>query len=121
LRTTPARFSHPVGLLLGIAVGLVVVAVVAIVVLVPVLFPGGGAHALQAAGLTQDSNSAISGIETFADRLTDNVKWLVATLIGLALAVVGLLFAMGHTRAHDIAIKAGIGVAIIVGLGGIVK
>jgi len=123
LRTTPARFSHPVGLLLGIAVGLVVVevAVVAIVVLIPVLFPGGGAHALQAAGLTQDSNSAISGIETFADKLTDNVKWLVATLIGLALAVVGLLFAMGHTRAHDIAIKAGIGVAIIVGLGGIIK
>ena len=53
--------------------------------------------------------------------LTDNVKWLVATFIGLALAVVGLLFTMGHTRAHDIAIKAGIGAAIIVGLGGISK
>jgi hypothetical protein len=39
----------------------------------------------------------------------------------LAIGVVGLLFAMGHTRAHDIAIKAGIGAAIIVGLGGISK
>ena len=81
---------------------------------------GHGAHALQAAGLDQ-SGGAIAGIAKVATSLTDNVKWLVATLVALALAVVGLLFAMGHTRAHDIAIKAGIGVAIIVGLGGIVK
>lgn len=81
---------------------------------------GAGAHALQAAGLTTNSG-AIGGIATFVSSLTDNVKWLVATFIVLSIAVVGLLFAMGHTRAHDIAIKAGIGAAIIVGLGGIAK
>lgn len=77
-------------------------------------------HALQAAGLSQ-SGGAIGGVAKFASKLTDNVRWLVATLIGLALGVVGLLFAMGHTRAHDIAIKAAIGAGIIVGLGGIIK
>ena len=81
---------------------------------------GDAAHALQAAGLTSNSG-AIGGIDTFVASLTDNVKWLVATFIVLAIAVVGLLFVMGHTRAHDIAIKAGIGAAIIVGLGGIAK
>ncbi len=82
---------------------------------------GAGAHALQAAGLTANSSSEIAGVANFVASVTDNVKWLVATFVGLALAVVGLLFTMGHTRAHDIAIKAGIGVAIIVGLGGISK
>ena len=80
----------------------------------------GHVHALQAAGLTQ-SGGAIAGVAQFANALTDNIKWLVATLIGLAIGVVGLLFAMGHTRAHDIAIKAAIGAGIIVGLGGIIK
>lgn len=84
------------------------------------LCAGRGAHALQAAGLTSNTG-AIGGINTFVSSLTDNVKWLVATFISLALSVVGLLFVMGHTRAHDIAIKAGIGGAIIVGLGGISK
>src|ERR1700690_1530218 len=77
---------------------------------------GAGAQALQAAGLTADKGSEIAGVANFVASVTDNVKWLVATFVGLALAIVGLLFTMGHTRAHDIAIKAGIGVAIIVGL-----
>jgi hypothetical protein len=80
----------------------------------------GHVHALQAAGLNQNSG-AVGGIAQFASKLTDNVKWLVGTLIGLAIGVVGLLFAMGHTRAHDLAIKAAIGAGIIVGLGGIIK
>jgi hypothetical protein len=86
-----------------------------------ILFAGAGAHALQAAGLTQNKGSAIAGVDTFVANLTDNVKWLVATGIGLAIAIVGLLFMSGHSRAHDIAIKAGLGAAIIVGLGGIAK
>ncbi len=77
-------------------------------------------HALQAAGLSQ-SGGAVGGIAQFANKLTDNIKWLVATLIGLAIGVVGLLFAMGHTRAHDLAIRVAIGAGIIVGLGGIIK
>lgn len=86
-----------------------------------VLVAGAGTHALQAAGLTQNNNSAIAGVDTFVVNLTNNVKWLVATGIGLAVAIVGLLFMTGHSRAHDIAIKAGLGAAIIVGLGGIAK
>jgi hypothetical protein len=77
-------------------------------------------HALEAAGLTSKAG-AIGGVAKFVSNLTDNVKWLAATFIGLAIAVVGLLFTMGHTRAHDIAIKAAVGAAIIVGLGGISK
>jgi hypothetical protein len=79
-----------------------------------------GARALQAAGLT-DNSGAIGGVANFVSSVTDNVKWLAATGIGLAIAVVGLLFTLGHPRAHEIAIKAGIGAAIIVGLGGISK
>jgi hypothetical protein len=79
-----------------------------------------GVHALQAAGLSQ-GGGAVGGISQFANRLTDNVKWLVATLVGLAIGIVGLLFAMGHTRAHDLAIRVAIGAGIIVGLGGIIK
>ena len=84
------------------------------------LWAGAGAHALQAAGLTAKSG-AIGGVDTFVANRTDKVKWLVATGIGLAVAIVGLLFMTGHSRAHDIAIKAGLGAAIIVGLGGISK
>ena len=79
-----------------------------------------GVHALQAAGLSQ-SGGAVGGIAQFASKLTDNIKWLVGTLVGLAIGVVGLLFAMGHTRAHDLAIRVAIGAGIIVGLGGIIK
>ena len=85
-----------------------------------ILYAGAGAHALQAAGLTSNSG-AIGGVANFVSNLTDNVKWLAATFIGLAIAIVGLLFTMGHTRAHDIAIKAGSGAAIIVGISGISK
>lgn len=98
----------------------VFLALALLVVTCLLLTPAGHVHALQAAGLSQN-NGAIGGIAKFANKLTDNVKWLVGTLIGLAIGVVGLLFAMGHTRAHDIAIKAAIGAGIIVGLGGIIK
>ncbi len=97
------------------------VAVAAAALGLVVLVAGAGTHALQAAGLTQNNNSAIAGVDTFVVNLTNNVKWLVATGIGLAVAIVGLLFMTGHSRAHDIAIKAGLGAAIIVGLGGIAK
>jgi hypothetical protein len=106
------RLPNP-DLLLNVALALAALALA-------VLLAGHGAHALQAAGLTAN-NGAIGGINNFVAKLTDNVKWLVATFMVLAIGVVGLLFAMGHTRAHDIAIKAGIGAAIIVGLGGISK
>jgi hypothetical protein len=111
MRLRPRRVSAD--LLLNIALVLGVLAVLTVCA-------GNAAHALQAAGLTSKTG-AIGGIDTFVSSLTDNVKWLVATFIVLSIAVVGLLFAMGHTRAHDIAIKAGIGAAIIVGLGGISK
>jgi hypothetical protein len=106
-------YSRSVDRLLAVAAGAAALSLV-------VLFAGMGAHALQAAGLTAKTG-AIGGVDTFVANLTDNVKWLVATGIGLAIAIVGLLFMTGHSRAHDIAIKAGLGAAIIVGLGGISK
>ena len=109
----PGRRWLSTDLLLNLAVALGTLAVLTVCA-------GNAAHALQAAGLVSNSG-AIAGIDTFVASLTDNVKWLVATFIVLSIAIVGLLFAMGHTRAHDIAIKAGIGAAIIVGLGGISK
>jgi hypothetical protein len=99
---------------------LLTVAVCVAAVAVAVVCVGVGAHALQAAGLSAKSGT-IGGVDKFVANLTDNVKWLVATGIGLAIAIVGLLFMTGHSRAHDIAIKAGLGAAIIVGLGGISK
>ena len=106
--------SIGVAITAAVDVALIVICISACVALI------GHVHALQAAGLTQ-SGGAIGGIDQFANSLTDNIKWLVATLIGLAIGVVGLLFAMGHSRAHDLAIKVAIGAGIIVGLGGIIK
>jgi hypothetical protein len=105
--TLRGRLARPVVLLA--AAGLVLVVA------------GGHPHALQAAGLTASNSGAIGGIDTFVANLTDNIKWLVATGIGLTVSIVGLLFMTGHSRAHDIAIKAAVGAAIIVGLGGISK
>lgn len=112
---TKAKLSRVWSADVVLAGALIVVGVCAVLA-----WMGAGAQALQAAGLTANGG-AIAGVDTFVVNLTDNVKWLVATGIGLAIAIVGLLFMTGHSRAHDIAIKAGIGAAIIVGLGGIAK
>jgi hypothetical protein len=91
---------------------------VLIVATVEALLGGQLAHALKAAGV--NGGTAITGVETFIDKLKANLTWLAVTVVGAAVIVIGLLFAMGHSRAQDIAIKGLIGAAIIAGGSGIV-
>jgi len=74
--------------------------------------------ALNAAGLT--GGTPIAGLARFVDRLKSNLIWVAATVVGIGVIGIGLLFLMGHSRAQDIAIKALIGAAIVASGTGIV-
>jgi hypothetical protein len=63
---------------------------------------GGHMDALKAAGAF--SGGEIGGIAHYVEALKGNIVWL-GTAMGLVVAVVGILFMAGHSRAHDIAIK----------------
>jgi hypothetical protein len=80
--------------------------------------PGGHTHALNAAGAF--SGTPISGVQTFVDKLKGNLVWLGGTAMGLVIAVVGIMFMAGHSRAHDIAIRTLVGLAILASISGIV-
>jgi hypothetical protein len=97
---------------LAVAVGLLVG------VAVMVVFPDSHVHALKAAG--EFKGTAISGVEPFVEKLKGNVVWLGGTAMGLVIAVVGLMFMASHTRAHEIAFKTLVGLAILTSAGGIV-
>lgn len=75
--------------------------------------------ALKAAGLG-GSGSAIQGLGAFIDHIKGNLTWLVLTGAGLIVLVIGAMFLIGHSRATDYAVKAGVGFAIIAGGTGIV-
>jgi hypothetical protein len=75
-------------------------------------------HALNAAGAF--SGTPISGVQTFVDKLKGNLVWLGGTAMGLIVAVVGIMFMAGHSRAHDIAIRTLVGLAILASISGIV-
>lgn len=79
-----------------------------------------GAHmdALKAAGAF--NGDAIGGVQQYADKLKGNVVWVGGTVMGLVIAVVGILFVVGHTRAHDIAIRTILGLAVLASVSGIV-
>jgi hypothetical protein len=79
---------------------------------------GGHTHALNAAGAF--SGTPISGVQTFVDKLKGNLVWLGGTAMGLIIAVVGIMFMAGHSRAHDIAIRTLVGLAILASISGIV-
>jgi hypothetical protein len=85
-----------------------------------ILLAGAGAHthALNAAGAF--SGTPISGVQTFVDKLKGNLVWLGGTAMGLIIAVVGIMFMAGHSRAHDIAIRTLVGLAILASISGIV-
>ncbi len=87
------------------------------VALVAVL-PDGHVHALDAAGAFK--GEAIGGVANFVDKLKGNLVWLGGTAMGLVIAVVGIMFMAGHSRAHDIAIKTILGLAILASISGIV-
>ncbi len=80
--------------------------------------PGAHTHALNAAGAF--SGTPISGVQTFVDKLKGNLVWLGGTAMGLVIAVVGIMFMAGHSRAHDIAIRTLVGLAILASISGIV-
>jgi hypothetical protein len=74
--------------------------------------------ALKAAGAFEGGE--IGGVAHYVDALKGNLVWLGGTTMGLVIAVVGIMFMAGHSRAHDIAIKTIAGLAILASISGIV-
>jgi hypothetical protein len=108
---TPTKAERIVPLafvLAGLAAGIVI-----LLLLAPVQM-----HALNAAGAF--SGTPISGVQNFVDKLKGNLVWLGGTAMGLVIAVVGIMFMAGHSRAHDIAIRTIAGLAILASISGIV-
>lgn len=79
---------------------------------------GGHVDALRAAGLS--GGSAIGGVAKFLSALKGNLVWLGVTITGFAVVLIAILFLSGHHRAHEIALKVGIGVFLLVAAPGIV-
>ena len=91
---------------------------IALAVLALTITPHIQMHALNAAGAFK--GEAIGGIANFVDKLKGNLVWLGGTAMGLVVAVVGIMFMAGHSRAHDIAIRTIAGLAILASISGIV-
>ncbi len=81
-------------------------------------FPDGHVHALNAAGAFK--GTPISGVQNFVEKLKGSLVWLGGTAMSLVIAVVGIMFIAGHSRAHDVAIKTIAGLAILASISGIV-
>lgn len=96
------------GVLGGVMVALAIVAV----------SPDAHLHALDAAGAFKGEE--IAGISKFVEKIKGNLVWLGGTAMGLIIAVVGIMFLAGHSRAHDVAIKTLVGLAILASISGIV-
>ena len=97
-----------IGALVGLAIGVAVVGV----------FPDAHPHALNAAGAFH--GTPISGVQNLVEKLKGSLVWLGATAMSLVVAVVGIMFMAGHSRAHDLAIKTIVGLAILGSISGIV-
>ncbi len=78
----------------------------------------GHLDALNAAGAFH--GTAISGVQNFVEKLKGSLVWLGGTAMSLVIAVVGIMFMAGHSRAHDVAIKTIVGLAILASISGIV-
>jgi hypothetical protein len=98
-----------------LARGAVMVLVLGAVLL---MIPTAHVDALKAAGAFK--GEAIGGVETFVEKLKGNVVWLGGTMTALVIAVVAIMFMVGHSRAHDIAIRTVVGLAILASISGIV-
>lgn len=99
---------------------LAVVALVGLLLTVAVVaaFPDAHAHALNAAGAFK--GTPITGVQNFVEKLKGSLVWLGGTSMSLVIAVVGIMFMAGHSRAHDVAIKTLVGLAILASISGIV-
>jgi len=108
------RERRQAGLLLAVAAlgGLVIGAAVV------AAFPDSHAHALNAAGAFK--GTPITGVQNFVEKIKGSLVWLGGTSMSLVIAVVGIMFMAGHSRAHDVAIKTLVGLAILASISGIV-
>ncbi len=97
-----------IGALVGLVAGVAVV----------VVFPDAHSHALNAAGAFKGEE--IAGVANFVAKLQGSLVWLGSTAMGLVIAVVAIMFMAGHSRAHDVAIKTIVGLAILASISGIV-
>lgn len=99
---------------------LVVFALLSVLVAVALLgvLCGGHLDALNAAGAFH--GTPISGVQNFVEKLKGSLVWLGGTAMSLVIAVVGIMFMAGHSRAHDVAIKTIAGLAILASISGIV-
>ena len=86
--------------------------------LILMILPDGHLHALNAAGAF--NGTPISGVQNFVEKLKGSLVWLGGTSMGLVIAVVGIMFMAGHSRAHDIALRTIVGLAILASISGIV-
>jgi hypothetical protein len=107
LRRT-AQIAAVICALIGLLVGVVILGAL----------PDGHVHALNAAGAFKGGE--IEGVAKLVDKLKGNIVWLGGTAMGLVVAVVGIMFMAGHSRAHDLAIKTLVGLAILGSISGIV-
>jgi len=82
------------------------------------VLPDAHVHALDAAGAF--NGTPIGGVQNFVEKLKGNIVWLGGTGMSLVIAVVGIMFMAGHSRAHDIAIRTIAGLAILASISGIV-
>jgi hypothetical protein len=96
---------------------LVVVALLVGVAVLGVLSDG-HLDALNAAGAFK--GTPIGGVQNFVEKLEGSLVWLGSTAMGLVIAVVAIMFMAGHSRAHDVAIKTVVGLAILASISGIV-
>ena len=97
-----------IGALVGLLIGVAVLG----------MFPDAHAHALNSAGAFK--GTPITGVQNFVEKLKGSLVWLGSTVMGLVIAVVALMFMAGHSRAHDIALKTIVGLAILASISGIV-
>ena len=81
-------------------------------------FPGAHVYALDAAGAFK--GTPITGVQNFVEKLEGSLVWLGSTAMGLVIAVVAIMFMAGHSRAHDVALKTIVGLAILASISGIV-
>lgn len=106
--TRQTRRRRALVLLLALIVGLAIAGAL----------PDAHVHALNAAGAF--NGTPVSGVQNFVDKLKGNLVWLGGTAMGLVIAVVGIMFMAGHSRAHDIALRTIAGLAILASISGIV-
>jgi hypothetical protein len=97
-----------IGALMGLLIGVAVLGVL----------PDAHAHALNAAGAFK--GTPIGGVQNFVEKLKGSLVWFGGTAMSLVIAVVGIMFMAGHSRAHDVAIKTIAGLAILASISGIV-